>query len=101
MRKQGRWFGLLGMAALAIFLVSVQTGAGSPPQSGQSKATSMANASAQQSEGEKKFQQNCSRCHNAPEGFSTRISGTVIRHMRVRASLSQEDAEAILHFLNP
>ena len=54
-----------------------------------------------QSEGDRIFQQNCSRCHNAPEGFSPRISGTVIRHMRVRASLSKHDEEQLLHFLNP
>jgi cytochrome c5 len=52
-------------------------------------------------EGDRIFQQNCSRCHTAPEGFSSRISGTIMRHMRVRASLSQHDAEELLRFLNP
>jgi len=47
------------------------------------------------------FAQNCSRCHNAPDGFSPRISGTVVRHMRVRAGLSQHDAEELLRFFNP
>ena len=51
--------------------------------------------------GERKFKQNCSRCHTAPEGFSPRISGTILRHMRVRASLSAQDERDILHFLNP
>lgn len=54
-----------------------------------------------QDAGERVFKQNCSRCHTAPEGFSPSISGTVVRHMRVRASLSQHDEEALLHFLNP
>lgn len=54
-----------------------------------------------QSEGERVFQQNCYRCHNAPEGFSRRISGTIVRHMRVRASLSQHDEQELLKFLNP
>ena len=53
------------------------------------------------SAGERKFKQNCSRCHTAPEGFSPRISGTILRHMRVRASLSAQDERDILHFLNP
>ena len=53
------------------------------------------------SEGERAFRQNCSRCHNAPEGFSPRISGTIVRHMRVRANLSHEDERAILKYLNP
>lgn len=53
------------------------------------------------SEGERVFAQNCSRCHNAPEGFSPRISGTVARHMRMRAQLSQHDEQELLRFLNP
>ena len=55
----------------------------------------------QQDEGQRVFQQHCSRCHASPEGFSPRISGTILRHMRVRASLSQHDEEALLHFFNP
>jgi len=65
------------------------------------KKPAVAQASPQEDEGERIFQQNCSRCHNAPEGFSPRISGTIVRHMRVRASLSQHDAEEVLHFFNP
>ena len=53
------------------------------------------------SEGERIFAQNCSRCHNSPEGFSPSISGTVVRHMRVRAQLSQHDAQELLRFFNP
>jgi mono/diheme cytochrome c family protein len=52
-------------------------------------------------EGERVFAQNCSRCHNPPDGFSPRISGSVVRHMRVRANLSEKDAQAVLRFFNP
>jgi cytochrome c553 len=52
-------------------------------------------------EGNRIFIQNCSRCHNAPENFSLHISGTIVRHMRVRASLSQHDEQELLRFLNP
>jgi len=51
--------------------------------------------------GQEVFNQNCSRCHNAPEGFSPSISGTIATHMRVRANLSQADYKALLRFLNP
>jgi cytochrome c5 len=54
-----------------------------------------------QSDGERVFQQNCSRCHTPPDGFSPRISGTIVRHMRVRASLSKHDEEALLQYFNP
>jgi cytochrome c5 len=52
-------------------------------------------------EGTRIFRQNCSRCHNTPEGFSPRISETVLRHMSVRASLSMRDKTELLRFLNP
>jgi len=51
--------------------------------------------------GSRIFRQNCSRCHNTPEGFSPRISETVLRHMTVRASLSMRDKAELLRFLNP
>jgi len=51
--------------------------------------------------GQKVFEQHCSRCHNAPEGFSPRISGTIVRHMRMRANLSREDEQKLLRFFNP
>ena len=51
--------------------------------------------------GSRVFRQNCSRCHNTPEGFSPRISETVLRHMSVRASLSMRDRAELLRFLNP
>ena len=51
--------------------------------------------------GERKFQTNCGRCHSAPEQLSPRISGSVLRHMRVRALLSAEDEQQILKYLAP
>jgi cytochrome c5 len=93
--------GLLWIAALP--LLSQTTSApstlttGSPAKQSKSAATQAVH----QRDGEQVFEQNCSRCHNAPQGFSPRISGTIIRHMRVRASLSKEDEQALLRFLNP
>lgn len=52
-------------------------------------------------EGQRVFELHCSRCHTAPEGFSPRISGTIVRHMRVRASLSRYEERALLRFFNP
>ena len=49
--------------------------------------------------GARKFRANCSRCHTAPEQISPRIAGTVLRHMRVRASLSAEDEQQILRYM--
>jgi cytochrome c5 len=51
--------------------------------------------------GQRKFDANCGRCHSAPEQLSPSITGTVVRHMRVRASLSAQDEKDILKFLAP
>jgi cytochrome c2 len=59
------------------------------------------NASADADAGNLAFEQHCSRCHSAPEGFSSRISGTIVRHMRVRASLSAQEERDLLRFFNP
>jgi cytochrome c5 len=51
--------------------------------------------------GQRKFEANCGRCHSAPEQLSPSLTGTVVRHMRVRANLSAQDEKDILKFLAP
>jgi len=51
--------------------------------------------------GEVVFRNNCHRCHSAPEDLSPRITGTVLRHMRVRANLSAKDERRLLEYLAP
>jgi mono/diheme cytochrome c family protein len=50
-------------------------------------------------EGEKRFRTNCGRCHMAPRKFSPRTMATVIRHMRVRAMITDEDMRLILRYM--
>lgn len=91
---------VFALASISAFTVSAQQQAAS--QAAQPKKTVAATqAIQQQSEGERVFQQHCSRCHNAPDSFSPRISGTIVRHMRVRASLSRREEDELLHFFNP
>jgi cytochrome c5 len=71
------------------------------PQQSQPHATRKAVHAIIPDRGQEVFEQNCSRCHNAPEGFSPTISGAIAKHMRVRASLSEADYKALLRFLNP
>ena len=52
-------------------------------------------------EGEQRYRANCSRCHQAPPKFAPAAMGTLLRHMRVRAMLTEEDARAILKFMTP
>jgi len=66
-----------------------------------SKPGATTSAGASSSEGEKRFQVNCGRCHNPPEEIAPAAARAVVRHMRVRAMLSVEDERLILEFLAP
>ena len=50
-------------------------------------------------DGEQRYRANCSRCHQAPPKFARAAMGTLIRHMRVRAMITDEDMRAILKFM--
>ena len=50
-------------------------------------------------EAEKRFHANCGRCHAAPLKFPPRIMATVLRHMRVRATLTEDDQRLILFYM--
>jgi mono/diheme cytochrome c family protein len=50
-------------------------------------------------EGQKRFEANCGRCHMSPRKFPPRMMATIIRHMRVRATLTDEDMHLILEFM--
>jgi mono/diheme cytochrome c family protein len=50
-------------------------------------------------EGEQRYRANCGRCHAAPEKFPPRMMATVLRHMRVRATITDEDMRLILHYM--
>ncbi len=45
------------------------------------------------------YKANCTRCHLAPRRFPERKMATIMRHMRVRANLTEEEAKGILRFL--
>jgi mono/diheme cytochrome c family protein len=96
---------MLGLPLIAVTLAvggslaSGQTDS-QPPQS-HDKTAAKTVRTAGQDRGQQVFEQNCARCHNAPEGFSSNISGTVAMHMRVRAGLGDADYKALRQFLNP
>ena len=50
-------------------------------------------------EGEDRFRTNCGRCHMPPHKFPPRVMATAIRHMRVRATLTDEDMRLILDYM--
>ena len=89
-------------AALALSLFIPLMAAGRASQAHQAAPANPPAASKQDStRGERVFKQNCSRCHEAPQGFPPQVSNTILRHMRVRASLSAADEKALMQFMNP
>ncbi len=90
---------LLLMSACLVAVAQEQPKA--PAQASQfGEPAKKANASASD-DGEKRFQANCGRCHNAPENLSPREARAVVRQMRVRARLTAEDERLILQYLAP
>ena len=55
---------------------------------------------AARAEGERRFHANCGRCHTAPPKFSPRMVATIVRHMRVRATITDEEARLILRYMS-
>jgi cytochrome c5 len=85
----------LAFAIFAAGAAQIQAKTGSKPDSAQNQAEELRKA------GEQAFANNCSRCHAAPMSLSSRTTGTVVMHMRVRARLSREDEKLLLKYLAP
>jgi cytochrome c5 len=49
--------------------------------------------------GEQRFRANCGRCHAAPQKFPPRMMKTVLRHMRVRATITDQDMRLVLYYM--
>jgi len=73
--------------------------AAAPPSAMAKSAADGAENGAQRLEGEKRFRTNCGRCHQTPHKFPPRVMATAIRHMRVRAMITDEDMRLILRYM--
>lgn len=73
----------------------------SPPQKRRTQQARHTTKSEQseRAEGEQRFRENCGRCHQPPHKFSPRVMAAAIRHMRVRAMLTDEDMRLILRYM--
>jgi len=92
--------------ATAVLLSTIALGssvfAGAP--SGRKEATSpsvvhFTDADSMRVQGEQRFRANCGRCHAAPQKFPPRMMATVIRHMRVRATITDQDMRLVLFYM--
>jgi hypothetical protein len=90
------------LAALGTLVLTSSLFAGSPSARKEAWAGAVVNsadADSMRVEGEKRFHANCGRCHAAPQKFPPRMMGTVLRHMRVRATITEEDRRLILFYM--
>ena len=96
-----RWFTIAaGGCTLLFCTLAPAQDKQNKPQTAQS-ASLHETAPSESARGEKLFRTNCGRCHNPPESISPREARAVVRHMRVRAILTDEEARLILKFLAP
>lgn len=85
-----------GLSTAALFVAA----ADSPRTNAAPTATvNTANPDAMRIEGEKRFRANCGRCHAAPHKFPPRMMATIVRHMRVRATITDEDMRLVLFYM--
>ena len=84
------------VAALAI----ARCEAKSAPSAPASPVVSSSESDAQwMVEGEKRYRANCGRCHQPPHKFPPRAMAMVVRHMRVRAMLTDDDMKYVLYYM--
>ncbi len=62
-------------------------------------AHNTAEADAMRVHGEQRYRANCGRCHAAPQKFPPRMMATIVRHMRVRATITDEDMRLVLFYM--
>lgn len=85
------------MAGAVLALPSPATAQGS--EHAVSGQTARKNENELRFEGEQRFRTNCGRCHVAPHKFPPRMMATILRHMRVRATLTDTDMRIILRYM--
>lgn len=91
---------LLALGCLFACASSVWAGGSSPKKdSTSSPVVHNTDADAMRVEGEQRFRANCGRCHAAPHKFPPRMMATVVRHMRVRATITDEDMRLVLFYM--
>jgi cytochrome c5 len=50
-------------------------------------------------EGERTYRTNCGRCHQPPHKFAPRAMAMIVRHMRVRAMLTDDEMKYVLYYM--
>lgn len=85
------------LALLSLLYAAADSASNSSPAT--PVAQSSEQAAAMRLEGEQRFRANCGRCHAAPHKFPPRMMATIVRHMRVRATITDEDMRLVLYYM--
>jgi cytochrome c5 len=94
---------LFGALAIGAVMCSSWANAEGPSAKKEAASSSLLHsydAEAMRVQGELRYHANCSRCHAAPRKFPPRMMATVLRHMRVRATITDEDTRLVLFYLS-
>lgn len=93
---------LLSVLAFAAIVscVSVSAEGPAPRKAATAAVAPIYDANAMRIQGEQRYRANCSRCHSAPQKFPPRMMATVLRHMRVRATITDEDMRLVLFYMS-
>ena len=89
----------------ALLVMASLVSAADPPRKNENAslavpvARSNAEADAMRVHGEQRYRANCGRCHAAPQKFPPRMMATIVRHMRVRATITDEDMRLVLFYM--
>lgn len=87
----------LVLGAFSLILVAAQT-----EQKTKDQSTAKPKAEDKIREGfspDQVYKSNCTRCHSELPKVSERRTKTIVRHMRVRANLTQAEAKAVLEYM--
>jgi mono/diheme cytochrome c family protein len=90
---------LAGVLALTLPLYAADPPRKSASATNTPVVRSSAEADAMRLQGEQRFHANCGRCHAAPHKFPPRMMATIVRHMRVRATITDEDMRLVLLYM--
>ncbi len=87
------------LALASVFAGAAQDAPPAKAETAARPAPSDQEAAAMRVDGERRFRANCGRCHAAPHRFPPRMMATIVRHMRVRATITDEDMRLILFYM--
>jgi len=101
MRKMATTIYALVLLLASLLCSRTARGEGPPPKKDPSGplVTQSYDANTLRVQGEQRYRTNCGRCHAAPRKFPPRMMATVLRHMRVRATITDEDMRLVLSYM--